>query len=76
VTAAPEVFVCSHCGKCMSSYADVAYEGPARHGRPDPGLDGCSPFMDWMRLCYDCYKILAAPVTHRSRSADPQAADK
>ena len=40
---------CTSCGKVMSSYAEVGYEGPE-----DPSDVSCSPFQAWKVLCTEC----------------------
>jgi hypothetical protein len=46
---------CGDCGKAMTSYDEIGYDGPAgRDGRPDPRNDTCSPTMPWLVLCTVC----------------------
>ena len=45
---------CTGCGRILNDYADVAYDGPARKGRPDPQNTDCSPFQEWATLCRTC----------------------
>ena len=42
-------WACSDCGKVMSNYDDVGYEGPE-----DENDVICSPFQAWKVLCIEC----------------------
>ena len=43
--------VCDRCGKQMTDYSEVGYDGPFE--RDD---DACHPFMAWLLLCRNCEK--------------------
>lgn len=46
------MFACTACGKVMSSYREVGYEGPT----PGSGVDASCwmPGMEWLVLCQRC----------------------
>lgn len=42
-------WVCTCCGKVMSDYAEVGYDGPK-----DRDCEECHPFLAWEVQCREC----------------------
>ena len=48
-------WTCTDCGKIMSKYLEVGYDGPVdSDGNPDPNNRACSPHTEWAVLCHAC----------------------
>ena len=63
-------WTCTGCGKVMSSYSEVGYDGPVdSDGNPDPNNKACSPHTLWAVLCNACDsdRIAAALVEQATR---------